>query len=210
MLVKKVYILFFVAVSLFLFTSTHAIAKQAFTTKSLQFELHLEHLLINQAFHERHLTLTIKTGQMDEAKVLEIELIENTRAIAEVLTPYYGKMNAYLFSNLLAANSGAIGEYRLAAFKADNEAKKVAADRMNSSSDAMASFLSAPFPKNMGKDTLGFMFMENQKHQRAVIDAVADGDFEAERKHWNELEAGTYKLAEAIARGLANEFPNKF
>jgi len=82
--------------------------------------------------------------------------------------------------------------------------------RMNSSSDAMASFLSAPFPKNMGKDTLGFMFMENQKHQRAVIDAVANGDFEAERKHWNELEAGTYKLAEAISRGIANEFPNKF
>lgn len=215
MMVKKVYILFFVAVSLFLFTGTHAIAKQVSTTKSLQFEDRLEHLFINQAFLERHLTILIKTGQEDEAKleetkVIELELIENARAIAEALKPYYGKMKAYRFSNLLAVRSGATGEYRIAVLSGDNEAKKVAAGMMDSTSAAMATSLSAPFPKNISKDTLGSILMENQKHQRATIDAMADGDLEGERKHWNELKTGAYKVAEAISRGIANEFPNKF
>ena len=193
-----------------MFTSTHAFAEQKLTTAAVQFELMIEHLLINQAFHERHLTLAVKSGKVEESKILEMELIKNTRAIAEALTPYYGKMNAYLFSNLLAAHSGAIDEYRLATFKGDKVAKKVAADRMNSASDAMASFLSAPFPKNVSKDTLSSMFMVNQKHQRAVIDVVADGNFAAEKEHWNELEASTYNLAETLARSIANQFPDKF
>ena len=129
---------------------------------------------------------------------------------AEPLKPYYGKMKAYRFSNLLAVRSGATGEYRIAVLSGDNEAKKVAAGMMDSTSAAMATSLSAPFPKNISKDTLGSILMENQKHQRATIDAMADGDLEGERKHWYELKAGAYKLAEAISRGIVNEFPNKF
>lgn len=176
---------------------------------NVELKLALRDLYSGHIFWVRNVVMETKHGDKAAAKVAEEQVVQNAKAIAESISPYYGKEASDKLFKLFAAHYGAVKDYMTATFAGKKGAQKAAVDKLNKNAEEIAVFLSSANPF-WPKDALLSALAAHGGHHIAQIDAVSKKDFAAEAKTWEPMKGHIYAIADILADGIVKQFPEKF
>jgi hypothetical protein len=168
----------------------------------------LRDLWLGHIFWVRNVAEATRHGDSEAARVAEGEAVENAKAIAGSLEPFYGKAASDRLFGLLAGHYGAVKEYMASAYANDKAGKDSARDKLVKNADEIAAFLSGANPY-LPKQTLYGLLAAHGGHHMLQIDALNAKSYADEAKVWNEMKAHMYVISDALAGGLAKQFPKK-
>ncbi len=103
----------------------------------------------------------------------------------------------------------AVKDYCLADLKGDEARKNAAAAKMTKNGDQLATLLSSANPNLPKNAVLSFLGAHVAQHI-AERNAVASGNYEQEAKTWGAMLSNIYTISDALAGGIAKQFPNEF
>jgi hypothetical protein len=168
----------------------------------------LRDLWLGHIFWVRNVALATRYGNTEAAKVAEENAVQNAKAIAGAIGPFYGQAASDKLFGLLAGHYGAVKEYMTAAYAGDKGGKDKAAGALTKNADEIALFLSGANPY-LPKATLVSLLTAHGGHHLAQIDALAAKDYGAEAQVWEPMKNHIYVIADALCGGLAKQFPDK-
>lgn len=189
----------------------HAAAAKVTTESAKTVELRqaLRDLWIDHVFWSRNVALLTRMGDAQGAKVAEDNVVANAKAIANAMAPLYGQPAADKLFGLLAAHYGAVKEYMSASYAGDQAGKDKATQKMLANVNDISTFLSGANP-NWPKSALVALLTAHGGHHMAQIDDFARQDYAAEAQVWGAMKSHMYMIADALASGIAKQFPKKF
>lgn len=179
------------------------------TPKAVEMREALRGLWGDHIFWVRNVVLMTKLGDAEAAKVAEASAVENARAIADAVIPYYGQAAADQLFGLLAGHYGAVKGYMTVVYAGNTAGKEGAVDKIMNNATAMAVFLSSANP-NWPKETLESLLFAHGAHHIAQIDALNAKDYSAEAQNWEAMKNQMNVVADALGRGIVKQFPKKF
>jgi len=186
----------------------HATATAASATL-VQTQAALRDLWLGHVFWVRNVVDARFEGNANEAKVAEQQVVANARAIAASIEPYYGKAAADQLFGLLAGHWGAISDY-LDATRANSKAGQDAAfKQLLANANQIAVFLGGANP-NLPVDVLRGLLTAHGSHHVQQIQQYQAGQFDLEAQTWAAMKDHMYVIADALAGGIAKQFPEKF
>ncbi len=180
-----------------------------FNHKTVELQLALRDLWVGHIFWVRNVVLATKYSNADAAKVAEDKVVENAKAICDVIASIYGKEAGEKLFGRLARHYGAIKDYMTWAFIGNDDAKSLAVENLNKNAEEIATFLNSENP-NWPKQTLAGLLIAHNAHHIAQIDQVSIKDFSAEAKTSDDMKKHIYVIADALAEGIVKQFPKKF
>jgi len=181
--------------------------------KVAELKLALRDLYINHIFWVRDLVMATRLGDKAAAGEADEYGLKNATAVGQSIAPIYGQAAGEKFAMLFTGHYAAVKGYMTAAFannfKGSAAQKKAAVDRLLKNANDIAMFVSAANP-NLPKDAVyGLLLTHGQQHIM-MIDAVAKNDWAAEADSWDPMVKHIYTLSDALADGIAKQFPGKF
>lgn len=212
-MLKKAFTIILALVVIPAFTASPAFAKEKVmkeSPKGVELRLALRDLWVGHIFWVRSVVYATKSGDTEEAKVAEENVVKNAKEIAGAVASFYGKEAGDKLFNLLAGHYGAIKEYLTTAVAGDMAGKDAAVGKIKKNADEIAAFLNSANPKNWPKDTLVSLLVAHGGHHMAQIDAVVDKDYGTEATVWENMKKHIYTIADALAGGIEKQFPKKF
>ncbi|GAM10864.1 hypothetical protein OR1_03164 [Geobacter sp. OR-1] len=180
----------------------------ATVTKLADLKAGLRDLWIGHVFWVRNVVVATKYGDNEAAKVAEAAVVENAKAIAGSIEPFYGKAASDKLFGLLAGHYGAVKEYMTSAYANDKTGKDSSRDKLIRNADEIAVFLSGANPY-LPKETLYGLLTAHGGHHMKEIEALASKNYAEEAQVWSDMKAHMYVIADALAGGLAKQFPEK-
>lgn len=169
----------------------------------------LRDLWVGHVFWVRAVVDARFEGNEDAAKAAEHQVVVNAQAIAGAIEPFYGAAASTQLFELLAGHWGAISDY-LNATLADSKAEQDAAFKeLVDNAKGIAQFLGMANPY-WPVDTVSGLLMAHGSHHVQQIQQFDSGDFEQEAKTWTMMKDHMYVIADALAGGLAKQFPHEF
>lgn len=189
---------------------SHKSAKKQETavTKVADLQAGLRDLWLGHVYWVRNVAVAAKYGDNEAAKVAEDKAVENAKSIAGAVEPYYGKEASEKLFGLLAGHYGAVKGYMTAAYAGDKAGKESSRDKLVKNADEIAVFLSGANP-HLTKATLTALLYAHGGHHMAQLDALAARDYAGEAKLWGDMKDHMYVISDALAGGLAKQFPKK-
>jgi hypothetical protein len=190
-------------------TGAAAHADLSATPKVAATQVALRDLWVGHIFWVRNVAMATMSGNKEEAKVAEEEVVANAKQIAAALEPYYAKAGSDKMFTLLAGHWGAVKEHMMATQKGDAKGQEAAMKKMTANVEEIATFLSGANP-NLPKETLVGLFTAHVGHhaqQNAQLKAKKYAD---EAKTWEAMKNHMYVVADALGEGIAKQFPDKF
>ena len=191
----------------------HSQAAAPNPAKVAELRMTLRDLYLNHIVWVRSLVVTTRLG--DKVAVGEADEygIKNAKAIGQSIAPVYGQAAADKFTTLFVGHYSAVKGYMNAAFannfKGNPALKKAAGARLLKNADEIAVFVSSANP-NLPKETVyGLLLTHGQQHIMA-IDAAAKKDWGGEADMWDPMVKHIYTISDALAGGIAKQFPDKF
>ena len=169
-------------------------------------------LYLNHIFWVRSLVVSTRLGEKKAATEADEYGLKNAKAIGESIAPFYGQAAGDKFATLFVGHYSAVKGYMTAAFannfKGNPALKKAAVDRLMKNADEIAAFVSSANP-NLPKGTVyGLLLTHGQQHVMS-IDASAKKDWSREADMWDPMVKHVYVLGDALADGIAKQFPDK-
>lgn len=180
--------------------------------KVAEVKMALRDLYLNHIFWVRSLVVSTRLGDKQAAMESDEYGLKNAKAIGQSISPFYGQAAAEKFSTLFVGHYSAVKSYMTAAFtnnfKGNPALKKAALDRLTKNADEIAAFVSSANP-NLPKGTVyGLMLTHGQQHVMS-IDATAKKDWSREADMWDPMVKHVYAISDALADGIAKQFPDK-
>jgi hypothetical protein len=151
------------------------------------------------AAHDHHAAKTRTAGE---------HVVANARQIAAAVGSFYGKAAGDQMMTLLAGHWGAVKAYADATFAHDDAGRTQAMNNLNANAKDIADFLSGANP-NLPQPTLLSLLAAHGAHHIAQIQEVEAGDKAGEAKTWDAMRAHMVVIADALAGGIAKQFPDK-
>ncbi|HYL17635.1 MAG TPA: hypothetical protein VEV20_03080 [Burkholderiales bacterium] len=178
-------------------------------TKLADTKAALRDLWLGHIFWVRNVVEARLAGNASEAKSAEQQVVANAQEIAAAIEPYYGKAASDQLFKLLAGHWGAISNY-LDATRAGSKTQQDAAFRqLVDNAGQIATFLSGANP-HLPADTLRGLLTAHGAHHVQQIQELHAKEYEEEAKTWAAMTAHMYVIADALAGGIAAQFPDKF
>jgi len=169
----------------------------------------LRDLWIGHIFWVRNVVDARFAGDASAAKTAEQQVVANAQAIAGAIEPYYGKAASDQLFKLLARHWGAISSY-LDATRAGKKSDQDAAYKaLVDNAGEIATFLSGANP-NWPAETLRGLLTAHGAHHVQQIQQFQAKQYDEEAKTWAAMTAHMYVIADALAGGIAKQFPDKF
>jgi hypothetical protein len=145
----------------------------------------------------------------DQAKAAEAQVVANAQALAAAIEPFYGAAASDKLFELLAGHWGAISDY-LDATRADSTSDQDAAfEQLVANANAISEFLGGANP-HLPVGTLRSLLTAHGSHHVQQIKQFDAGEFDQEAKTWKMMTDHMYVIADALAGGIAKQFPDKF
>ncbi len=182
-------------------------------TKVAELKMALRNLYINHIFWVRD--LVVSTRLREKAAVGEADEygLNNAKAIGRSITPFYGQAAGEKFVTLFVGHYSAVKAYMNAAFannfKGNTALKKAALDKLTKNATEIAVFVSSANPNLPRATVYGLLVTHAQQHIMS-IDATAKKDWSGEADMWDPMVKHIYTLSDALADGIAKQFPDKF
>ena len=143
-----------------------------------------------------------------KSKAAGDHVVANAKQIAAAVGSFYGKAAGDQMMTLLAGHWGAVKAYADATFAHDDAGRTQAMNNLNANAKDIADFLSGANP-NLPQPTLLSLLAAHGAHHIAQIQEVEAGDKAGEAKTWDAMRAHMVVIADALAGGIAKQFPDK-
>jgi len=169
----------------------------------------LRDLWIGHVFWVRNVVDATFDGDAAATKTAEAQVVANAKAIAGSIEPYYGKAASEKLFTLLAGHWGAIKGYLDATHASDKAAADAAFEDLLKNADEIAVFLGGANP-NLPVDVLKGLLTAHGSHHVQQIKEFKANQFDAEAKTWAAMTQHMYVIADALADGIAKQFPDQF
>jgi hypothetical protein len=190
-------------------TAAPAPAGAAVSVKLADTRAALRDLWIGHVFWVRNVVDATFDGDAAAARVAEGQVVANAKAIAGSIEPFYGKAASEKLFTLLAGHWGAIKGYLDASHAGDKAAADAAFKDLLANADEIAAFLGGANP-NLPVDVLKGLLTAHGSHHVQQIKEFKAKQFDAESKTWAAMTSHMYVIADALADGIAKQFPDKF
>jgi hypothetical protein len=188
---------------------TPASAQAPAPTKVTDTEAALRDLWVGHIFWVRNVVVDTLAGNKAAATAAEQEVVANAKQIATAIEPYYGKAASEKLFGLLAGHYGAVKQY-LDATAAGNKSKQDTAVRsLTDNASEIARFLSGANP-NLPFDTLNGLLLAHGGHHMREIQQLHSKQYAEEAQTWEAMKKHMYVIADALAGGIAKQFPKQF
>jgi hypothetical protein len=181
--------------------------------KVAELKIALRDLYINHIFWVRDLVVSTRLGEKGAMSEADEYSLKNAKAIGRSIDPFYGQAAGEKFATLFVGHYAAVKAYMGAAFannfRGDARLKKAALNKLTKNANDISVFVSSANP-NLPKATVyGLLATHVQQHVMS-IDASAKKDWSGEADMWDPMVKVVYSLSDALAGGIAKQFPNKF
>jgi hypothetical protein len=178
-------------------------------TKVVETKAALRDLWLGHVFWVRNVVEARLANDMTRAKVSEQEVVANAKAIAGAIEPFYGKPASEKLFGLLAGHWGAISDYINATHAGKKADQDAAYKKLVANADEIAKFLSDANP-NLPNETLRSLLLAHGGHHVQQIQQLQAKQYAEEAKTWTAMKGHMYVIADALAGGIAAQFPEKF
>ena len=169
----------------------------------------LRDLWIGHVFWVRNVVEARFDGNDAAAAAAERQVVANAHAIAGAIEPFYGKAASDKLFTLLAGHWGAIKGYLDAARANDKAGQDKALNALLANANEIAAFLGGANP-NLPVDVLKSLLTAHGSHHVQQIQEFQAKQFDEEAKTWAAMSHHMYMIADALADGIAKQFPDKF
>ena len=169
----------------------------------------LRDLWIGHVFWVRNVVDATFEGDADASAAAERQVVANAKAIAASIEPFYGKAASDQLFTLLADHWGAIKGFLDAAHANDKAGEDKALHALLKNADEIAVFLGGANP-NLPVDVLRGLLTAHGSHHVQQIHEFRAKQFDAEAKTWAAMTQHMYVIADALADGVAKQFPDEF
>lgn len=191
----------------------HSQAAEPNPAKVAALKMALRDLYINHIFWVRSLVIATRLGEKGAVSEADEYGEKNAKAIGQSIAPFYGQAAGDKFATLFVGHYSAVKAYMRAAFannfRGSAAGKKAAVAQLTQNASAIAAFVSSANP-NLPKGTVyGLLLTHGQQHIMS-IDATAKKDWSAEADMWDPMVKHVYTISDALADGIAKQFPGKF
>ncbi len=169
----------------------------------------LRGLWASHIFWVRNVDVARLSGNAAAAKAAEAEVVANAKAIAGAIEPFYGKAASDQLFKLLAGHWGAISEYLDATRAGSKERENAAFVKLGANANEIAAFLAGANP-HWPVATLRGLLSAHGAHHVQQIQQLHAGQYDAEARTWAAMSEHMNVIADALADGLAAQFPDRF
>lgn len=166
-------------------------------------------LWIGHVFWVRNVVDATFEGDPAATAAAENQVVENAKAIAGAIEPFYGEAASKQLFILLAGHWGAIKGYLDATHAGDKAGADAAFKQLLKNADEISTFLGGANP-NLPVDVLKGLLTAHGSHHVQQIQEFQAKQFDAEAKTWAAMTNHMYVIADALADGIAKQFPDKF
>lgn len=156
----------------------------------------------------RAYTEAVKAGDQAAAKKAADDVVANAKQIADAVAGFYGKPAGEQMLKLLAGHWGGVKAYADATHSGDKAGQQKAMQDLASNATAIAKFLSGANP-NLPEATVDSLLMMHVSDHQMHINAIMAGDTAKAAKSWAHMQAHMNTIADALADGIAKQFPSK-
>ena len=160
------------------------------------------------AKYTRDYALAVKAGDAAATKKAADDVVANAKQIADAVASYYGADAGKRMLELLAGHWGGVKALTDADKAGDKDARAKAMQDLTSNADQIAQFLSGANP-NLPADAVRGLLMTHACHHSALVAEIMKGDAKSEATTWTAMQAHMNALADALASGIAKQFPAK-
>ena len=181
-----------------------AVPAKLAATQAAERDLWLGHI-----FWIREVARGVAEKDSKTADLAEKHVVANAKQIAGAIEPFYGKVATDQLFKLLAGHYTAIKAHATASVAGDAAAAKTALGQLTSNANELAAFLSKANP-NWPEATLKSLLAAHGGHHVQQNQQLAAHDLAAEARTWEAMKSHVYTIADALAGGIAKQFPDKF
>ena len=175
----------------------------------LETRMALRDLWVEHVFWIRSYVMATHAHDPVQSKVAEQEVVSNAKALAATIAPFYGQAASDKLFELLAGHWGAVRDYNTATAAHSKANQDKATAKIIANAHEIAKFLSGANP-NLPEDAVFGLLSSHGGHHISQIDEVAARDFAGEAKTWHAMRHHMLVIADAIADGIAKQFPDRF
>jgi len=158
--------------------------------------------------HTRAYAFAVHAKQPRQAARAADAVVANAKQIAAAIAGFYGKPAGDRMLELLAGHWGGVKALTDARFANDQAAQDRAMSTLLANGGEIAKFLAGANP-NLPEETVKALLVGHVAHHQAQIQEVMSGDTKGEQATWVAMQAHMDTLADALAGGIAKQFPNK-
>jgi len=169
----------------------------------------LRDLWIGHVFWVRNVVEARFDNNDAAAAAAERQVVANAHAIAGAIEPFYGKAASDKLFTLLAGHWGAVKGYLEAAQAGNKAGEDTALKALLANANEIAEFLGGANP-NLPVDVLKSLLTAHGSHHVQQIQEFKAKQFDEEAKTWAAMSHHIYMIADALADGIAKQFPDKF
>ena len=194
------------------FTEQSAAATPAASADSvavLETKMALRDLWVEHIFWIRSYVLATHAGDEAQSKIAEEEVVDNAKALANSIAPFYGQPAADAFLKLLAGHWGAVRDFNTATVAKSKPGQDKAVANLTSNAHDIAKFLSGANPYLPENAVFGLLAAHGGHHV-TQSNQIASGDFQGEAATWPAMRKHVMEIADATADALGKQFPEKF
>jgi hypothetical protein len=163
---------------------------------------------------EDHITWTrvfiiSAAGDLPDKDAATQRLLQNQVDIGNAIKPFYGAPAGDQLTTLLKEHITTAAEIVAAAKAGDKAKQDDATKRWFANADAIADFLSKANPKNWPQAEMRTMMHDHLNLTTNEVVARLHGDWAADVRAYDAVHEQILKMADMLAMGIANQFPNK-
>jgi hypothetical protein len=158
--------------------------------------------------HAREYAMAVHAGNTADAKKAADAVVANAHQISDAVAGFYGKAGGDRMMELLGGHWGAVKALTDAHARNDVAAGQKAMTDLTTNAGEIAKFLAGANP-NLPEDTVRGMLLAHGAHHAQQITQIMAGDMHAEAKTWTAMQAHMDAVADALAGGIAKQFPAK-
>ncbi|MGH8145185.1 MAG: hypothetical protein ACREPY_02540 [Rhodanobacteraceae bacterium] len=169
----------------------------------------LRALLHGHIVATRDYALAVHAGNKAHAKKAANAAVANAKQIANAVAGFYGKAGGDAFLKLLAGHWGGVKALTDATHAHNSAAEQKAMQDLATNGTQIAKFLSSANP-NLPEETVKGLWMMHVNDHKIQVEEMMSNAPEAEQaKAWAEMQEHANTIADALAGGIAKQFPNK-
>ncbi|WP_267225702.1 hypothetical protein [Dyella silvae] len=189
-------------------TAMAAAAPDAASVAAPKLHAALRTLWLGHVTHTREYAMAVHAHDSAKAKAAEDAVVANAKQIADAVGGFYGKAAGEQTLKLLAAHWGGVKALTDATAANDSAREQKAMADLNANVTDIAKFFSGANPY-LPENAVQGLFATHVAHHASQIQQIMKGDTKDEQATWTAMQAHMNAIADALAGGIAKQFPDK-
>lgn len=159
--------------------------------------------------HTRAYAMAVKAGNQAAAAKAADDVVANAKQIANAVAGFYGADAGKGMLKLLAGHWAGVKALTDAEHAGDKAASDKAMQDLSTNAGEIAKFLAGANPRNWPEATVRGLLLEHVADHHAQVGEIMSDDAAAEAKTWAAMQEHMNMIADALASGIAQQFPAK-